>query len=494
MYTQPLDAIREYVQNAMDSIRHAEQERLLRALDGRIDIEVSRSQRQFRIRDNGVGIPTADAATRLLNVGMSNKEFGKSAGFRGIGRLAGIAYCRQLTFRTSADGEDRASEIVIDCAKLRAALAPRSRQVEELADVLARHSTQTTEKCAKGNHFFEVVLDGVSPEDDTFVDPLALEDYLCQTAPVPIDATKFLFAPKISKWLKERRIDLPQCNLYITEGVNTRQVLKPYRSRYPARGSSVEITDVELFADDSKSPAYWGWYALAPLVGSIEDEKVAGFRLRHHNICIGGTDRMGDIFASLSDSGQYRRFNRYYVGEVHVLDDAVVPNARRDGFEDNAAWRRIRRSLMEFAGPLKKRAYDESDARNQSPDVLVAKASKTVQDVSKKMDRGLASKEEGQLLVQRVSDDIRKLERAKPKALQSKIKELSDLKQQLENGKHYATEKLPSSLSRKEKSVVRDALEVAHRVLSKCNCGRWEDCYNAIHAALIRELTPGKKD
>ncbi len=139
MYTQPLDAIREYVQNAMDSIRMAEHEKLLPALSGRIDIEVSKPNRRFVIRDNGMGIPTAEVQTRLLNVGMSNKELGKSAGFRGIGRLAGMAYCRQLTFRTSAAGEDRVSELVIDCAKLRAALVPSAREVEQLSDVLAPH-------------------------------------------------------------------------------------------------------------------------------------------------------------------------------------------------------------------------------------------------------------------------------------------------------------------------------------------------------------------
>jgi len=222
-------------------------------------------------------------------------------------------------------------------------------------------------------------------------------------APVPFDATRFLFAPKITRWLKERRLDLPQCNLYIAEGVNRRQVLKPYRSRYQANSRNgmhpVEITDVLLFCDDAEEPSHWGWYAVAPVVGTVEDEKVAGLRLRHHNISIGGADRMGDIFAALSDSGQYRRFNRYYVGEVHVLSDSVVPNARRDGFEDNAAWRLIRRALMEMAGPLKKRAYDESDARSKSPDVLVMKATKTAQDVASKMKRGLASEEEGQLLV-----------------------------------------------------------------------------------------------
>lgn len=157
--------------------------------------------------------------------------------------------------------------------------------------------------------------------------------------------------------------------------------------------------------------------------------------------------------------------------------------------------------LVEMAGPLKKRAYDESDVRSKSPEVVVLKATKTLQDVSSKLKRGLASQDEGNSLVQRVDDTLHKLEQAaateplKPnKAVQAKINELSRIKDELENGNHYATEKLPSSLSRKEKAVVRESLEVAHRVLSRCNCGKWEECYNAIHAALLREVTPGKKE
>jgi molecular chaperone HtpG len=507
MYTEPLDAVREYIQNAMDSILLAERDGLLSELNGRIDISVSKTARQFSVRDNGVGVGVSEVYSRLLNIGMSGKELGKNAGFRGIGRLAGIAYCKQLIFRTSAPDEDRASEVVVDCEKLRGSLAPSNRQVEELADVLARHTTVTDRKGSKAEHFFEVVLEGILPEGDEFLNGSKLETYLCQVAPVPFDATKFLFAPKITKWLKTHGLGLPQCGLYITEGsANNRQVLKEYKQRYKVNGPggqdvTIPIEDVEIFCDDDSKPTYWGWYAKAPTLGTVTDDAIAGLRLRHHNIALGLTDPIGDIFASVSDSGQYRRFNRYYIGEVHVLSDGVIPNARRDNFEDNPAWQAIRPKLAEVAQSLIKLAYDASKVRNTSPEVLVQKASRTIEDVSDTLERGLASKDQQQSLVKRVDDDLKKIQRVaesiddkSAKALKTKMAELSGLKGKLEAGNNFATDKLPTSLSRKEKAMIRHALGIMHRTLSTSGCSKWESCYNAMHEAIINELTPGKKD
>jgi len=505
MYTQPLDAVREYVQNSMDSIQKAEQEGVLSEMEGRIEIELSRSGRRFKIRDNGMGVPADDAPSRLLNIGMSSKDIGKNAGFRGIGRLAGIAYCNRLTFRASARGEDRISEVSIDCGKLRAALAPSNRQVEELADVLSKHTTVEVCKGPKADHFFEVALEGVGAEDNEFLDALTLEDYLCQVAPVPFDNQMFLFAPKITKWLKERGIYLPQCHIVIRDNGNSRQVLKPYRNKYKANSKngelSIDIQDVVPFLDEGKEPAYWGWYAQAQVVGAVEEDKVAGLRLRHHNISLGGADRIGDIFASISDSGQYRRFNRYYLGEIHVLSDVVIPNARRDGFEESVTWRAIKRELTELAKTLKARAYSESDARNKSPEVLVQKANKTAEDVTAKLQRGLASSEEAQTLAQRVGDNLKRMQQTaetehgkSSKALSAKIKQLTSLKQEIESGNHYATSKLPSSLSRKERKMIQQAMEIAHRELGQCSCKDWEKCYTKVHDAIMKELKAGAKE
>src|SRR3546814_18614069 len=70
------------------------------------------------------GIPVSEAPRRLLAIGGSRKRGTDARGFRGIGRLAGLAYCRQLLFRTRAAGDTEVVELSWDYMRLRAALRP----------------------------------------------------------------------------------------------------------------------------------------------------------------------------------------------------------------------------------------------------------------------------------------------------------------------------------------------------------------------------------
>src|SRR3546814_11761957 len=72
------------------------------------------------------GIPVSEAPRRLLAIGGSRKRGTDARGFRGIGRLAGLAYCRQLLFRTRAAGDTEVVELSWDCMRLRAALDRKS--------------------------------------------------------------------------------------------------------------------------------------------------------------------------------------------------------------------------------------------------------------------------------------------------------------------------------------------------------------------------------
>ena len=125
MYVHPLDTVRELVQNAADSVRKAEEASLIKRGAGRIEIELGHNNRSVVVRDNGTGIPTEEIGERLIDVGMSDKDIEHDAGFRGIGRLAGIAFCDALKFRTSAKGENKATVLEFDCVGIRKAILAR---------------------------------------------------------------------------------------------------------------------------------------------------------------------------------------------------------------------------------------------------------------------------------------------------------------------------------------------------------------------------------
>ena len=62
MYTDPFDCIREYIQNASDSIFNAERFSQLEKNNGRIEVSINPQKRTLSIRDNGVGIGPDDLA------------------------------------------------------------------------------------------------------------------------------------------------------------------------------------------------------------------------------------------------------------------------------------------------------------------------------------------------------------------------------------------------------------------------------------------------
>src|ERR1700754_451633 len=117
MYEDPLHCIREYVQNSYDAIKDAVRAGVLKDGDGRVLISVGGTSRSpsLSIKDNGIGVPIERAYSTLVSLGASRKTPAQHAGFRGIGRLAGIAYCTTLRFTTKAKSEDRATVVEYDC-------------------------------------------------------------------------------------------------------------------------------------------------------------------------------------------------------------------------------------------------------------------------------------------------------------------------------------------------------------------------------------------
>ncbi len=105
MYSNPMHVYREYIQNSSDSIDQAVDEGILQRSEAAIHIQIDSGKRKISIQDNGVGISANIAQTKLLSIGASEKGGVEERGFRGIGRLAGLAYADEVQFITSFKGE-----------------------------------------------------------------------------------------------------------------------------------------------------------------------------------------------------------------------------------------------------------------------------------------------------------------------------------------------------------------------------------------------------
>jgi hypothetical protein len=124
---------------------------------------------------------------------------------------------------------------------------------------------------------------------------------------------------------------------------------KPYKNSAAVggtkRASTSTLYDIETFT--SKELGWYGWIGKSNFAGEITDDTVAGARFRVKNIQIGDSRLIEDLAEELTPAGTERRLQRWAVGEIFVTNTQVVPNARRDGFEDNQAWREIRRDIKD---------------------------------------------------------------------------------------------------------------------------------------------------
>ena len=105
MYVEPKFIFREYIQNSADQIDIAHEIGLIASKnDCKIEIQINKSERKITVTDNGTGVPALRVLPVLKNIAQGVKDRSKHKGFRGIGRLGGLAYCDKLIFETSYRG------------------------------------------------------------------------------------------------------------------------------------------------------------------------------------------------------------------------------------------------------------------------------------------------------------------------------------------------------------------------------------------------------
>lgn len=92
LYTNPLDAIREYVQNAIDANAQ--------------EVEIRITGNSVWIRDDGDGM-TREQLLKSRDFGVSAKSIEENVGFRGIGIYSGFDLCERLVIRTKPELDDR---------------------------------------------------------------------------------------------------------------------------------------------------------------------------------------------------------------------------------------------------------------------------------------------------------------------------------------------------------------------------------------------------
>lgn len=393
MYSDPFVVFREYIQNAADSIDEAYKSKILSQGNDRINISISPLERSITIEDNGLGIPAEEAEKTLISIGNSQKTADNARGFRGIGRLSALSYCSKLTFETSYAGENKATKVIIDAAKLSELLAFDMESDVSVVDVLNKVYTIET-ICAQNDvHYFKATLEGVDVSSG-LTEYEEVLSYLSQNVPVPYSLV-FNWGKEITNRLKIEGYYEPEYNIYLTQGDKTIPIYKPYQDEFlvdKSKNIIDKILDIDIIrlTDSADQLIAIGWIAKTNYLGSICDRSIKGIRMRKGNILVGDYQTLNIVFKDA-------RFNGWSIGEIFAIDARLIPNARRDNFEKNPSYFLLVEQLTTIASTITKEIRTASLNRNSELTNALHQYKKVQKDATAALINGVKSTRKGSL-------------------------------------------------------------------------------------------------
>ena len=488
MYREARDAIREYIQNCLDSVIDAVANGSLPAGKGKVRLKLEKGRNTLSIHDNGTGIASKNAQSTLLGIGRSKKKLGENAGFRGIGRLAGTAYCKTLTFRTSTSGETTGTRVSIDCEELRSYLNGHKRNSENLIVALKESCDVGQYEEEATEHYFEVRLEDLINDGQAFLDAGHLAEYISQTCPCDYDNQKFIYGSLLRERIRGSNFGIPKISILIESTGKKIDVRKPYKSSYQIFGGDrVDINGIRYF-EDTENGDFWVWYGDSDLPGQITDKASRGLRFRSSNIAIGGAEIFAGILGEVTDSAT--RFNSYMIGEIFVKPGVLVPNARRDGFEDTPEWRAMRKRLLPLARQFEQDIRNASKARHKSVKKVKLEAQKALDKADSAIDTGFASDAGKTAEIAKLQKAVEKVDAAlksrdrsdEEKAEISSVKaDLVDRQRRIEKAK-FVVGKLEAKLDRKQRKLLTMIFSILENRLDR-----------EVYAELKEEITSAIK-
>src|SRR5581483_198928 len=192
LYTNPLDSVREYVQNSVDA--------------GAKRIVIKLTGNSLFINDDGEGMDL-EAMEKARKVGFSEKIMNENVGFRGIGIFSGFDLAESLIIQSKTRTEKNIYILKFDFLKMKneieAARKADPRVRIPLTELLSRHTFISYEEGSPREHFTYVTLQGLSSlHVARLSDTKKLKAYIFQNIPVGF-SDDFEHGTKITQELQE---------------------------------------------------------------------------------------------------------------------------------------------------------------------------------------------------------------------------------------------------------------------------------------------------
>ena len=387
-YNDPMAIYREYIQNAVDELARVE------TGNAKVQITIDQQGNKVSIRDNGPGLTYEECLQDLLPLAQSRKHAGIDRGFRGIGRLCGLAFAQKVTFTTRANKQDPITQVVWSVENL-----PKDRSLLDLTKQEVEDLVSIEMSSGKGfpSNFFSVDVEGVTRHTrGSILNREAVRSYISEVCPVPF-GREFPFAKKALKAFPSEQTPY-SIRVYVDD--DPQPILKPYGASIPLNGDQnddfQEFEEVRIPDIDGSGAAAVGWIAHSSYRGAIPRiAGIRGVRARAGNIQVGDEKVFDHLF-------EEDRFNRWCVGEIHILDPHIITNARRDYFEREPHLRNLENHLAPIFRRVGTRCRAASSKRNKERKVL--SAIDDIEDMHNLAATGFLDPESARTLVEQALD------------------------------------------------------------------------------------------
>lgn len=336
MYPDPRDAVREYIQNAID------------ANAKNLDIKVR--QNSVVVEDDGIGMDYK-TLRNAIRVGVSDKRPGKDVGFMGIGIYSAFHLCDTLTIYTRQ--KSKFPQILeMNFKGMRLLLKEQKEKrinkeitSEDLTDLQTLLETFITlpdeNKVAENEYPVEngtrVELVGLNPVlDDYLKDFEELGKYLQDVVPLHFDKDGFKWAEiieeKITEICEQHDARFELISLKLQVGSQSRNLFRPYKDSEFNYDSPRMPKFIPMEDKDEFYGVAWGCLNSYDESSGrkqirISNKDLRGFLLMKQGFAIGKREYLAKYFGKSKT-----HFDRY-TGEIIITNPKILPNAARNDLE-----------------------------------------------------------------------------------------------------------------------------------------------------------------
>lgn len=349
MYPDPRDALREYVQNAVDAKS--------------INIQIKIRHNSIVVIDDGVGMDEK-TLRKAIRVGISDKNPNKDVGFMGIGIYSAFHLCNKLNIYTRTHSGFPLL-LSFNFQKMRDILDSQKNlqsneeiDSDDLIDLQSLLEDSIEFKKLKDSDYVNIgTRIEIMELDPIFYKSLSdfedVSEYLQLTIPLHFDENNFKWAKEIEKQIKRisKKNNAEFQLVHLNLQVNNRKedLFRPY------------IND-EFFNSDPRKPKFIeikkdglffgvAWGCLNNARKKITDSELRGFILKKQGFSIGTRKNLIKYF------GRNTYFDRW-MGEIIITHNKLLPNAARNDLQYSDLRDLFYESLSDVASEFNEEAHD----------------------------------------------------------------------------------------------------------------------------------------